>query len=115
MCCTQPQSAEDFGGMPAAEASVLVVLVEALVVLVLVPHRIGHHVVEALQPRALGGEARRAHRVARWRSGVGVVVQEHVHLRHGEGDGVQLLAEEPRRLGALLGMALLEEHARLDE
>jgi hypothetical protein len=42
-------------------------------------------------------------------------MQEHIHLGHGEGGGVQLLAVQPGRLAAVLGMALLEEQACFDE
>lgn len=42
-------------------------------------------------------------------------MQEHIHLRHRERDGVQLLAVELGRLGAQVGVSLLVAHPRLDE
>ncbi len=93
----------------------LVVLVERLSVVVLIPHRVRNDIIEPLEPCTLCGEARLSESVADGEERIRVVVQEHVHLRHGEGDRVYLLPIQLGSLALLRRVLLLEEEPRLDE
>ena len=99
---------------PLREAAEVVVLVKGLLVAFLVPHGIRNHAVE-LEELALRAEAGLSQRVPDGKAGVGVAVQEHVHLGHGERHRVQLLAVEPGRSAPVLRPASLERQPRLDE
>lgn len=92
-----------------------IAVLEGLVIVVLVPHGIGDDVVEGVQARTLGGKAWIAEGIADGKSGLGVVVQEHVHLRHGEGDGIEFLSKEQRSLAPVLRIAFLKEQTGFDE
>ena len=68
-----------------------VVGVEGIVILFLIPHRIGEYIVEALQLRIISNKARIAEGVADLQIGTDEIVQKGVHLCHGVGGGGQLL------------------------
>ena len=73
------------------ETSIAIVGVEVIVILFLIPHRIGEHIVEAFQPRIAINKGRVAEGVADVQFSTDKIVQKGVHLRHSESGGGQLL------------------------
>src|SRR5207247_1201495 len=60
-------------------------------------------------------KARIAERVPDGKERIAVIVKEHIHLGHCEGDGVQFLPVKLRRGALLCRVTLLKDQPRLDE
>ncbi|OQB02246.1 MAG: hypothetical protein BWY25_00675 [Chloroflexi bacterium ADurb.Bin222] len=82
---------------------------------ILIPHRVGHHLVEAAQRAVAGDEGRAVHRIAQGDLGLHVV-DKGVHARHGKGGWVDFLPVEVQRFVAGVAAVLLAEaQISLDE
>ena len=81
----------------------LVVLIERFAVVVLIPHRVCNDVIEPLEPSAFSRESRLCKGIPDGEERIGVVVEEHVHLRHCEGDRVHLLPVQAWSLALVPG------------
>src|SRR5690348_1475502 len=105
-----PVSPSFRGNTKVRKASPGIMFIETLIIALLVPHGFCNDIIKLLELLgAFSRKSRTTEGITNSKTGINIVMKEHVHLCHCKGDGVQLLPIELWSLRLILWVVLFKE------